>query len=555
MFDSLKSRFILIFALAALSVWTLVDRGVLLGLDLRGGTHLAVEIDDPTGAMNATARADAIDRALQIIRTRIDELGVAEPNIQKSGDERIIIELPGATAEDQQRAKDVIQRSAYLEFRIVRPISEIESALPRIDRLVQQKYGSMTFTGAEEEGAPAPAGGIGGIFEPGAGDTAAAADAEVDSAAAAAGTEPGTAAEDSAPAGGAGQARPFSSRLAAAGVGNELAVPIEELPAMETFLEDPEVQALVPRGTELVLGYPRNIGGVPEQFRLLYLLETRPMMTGQELEDAQAQRDPQFGHPLVTFELSRRGGRDFERATGAHVGEQMAIVLDNRVFSAPVIQSQIGTNGQITMEGSTIEDARDLALVLRAGALPAPITIVEERSVGPTLGADSIERGQIAGLVGVAIVIVMIIGYYRVAGALAIAALCFYVLYLLGILSGLRAALTFPGIAGIILSVGMAVDANVLIYERIREELDVGRNPRPAVSEGFKQALSAIVDSNVTTLITCLILYYVGTGPVRGFAVTLGVGIVASMFTAIFVTRTFFMLYLDRRPATAPISI
>lgn len=554
MFDSLKSRFILIFALAALSVWTLIDRGVLLGLDLRGGTHLAVEIDDPTGALSSSARADAIDRALQIIRTRVDELGVAEPTIQKSGDERILIELPGATAEDQQRAKDVIQRSAYLEFRIVRPISEIESALPRIDRLVQQKYGSMTFSDVEDAETPATSGGIGGIFEPGAEDTASGAATGVDSAVVAAAPEADASPEDSAAAG-AGEARPFSSRLAAAGMGNELAVPVEEIPAMEVFLADPEVQALVPRGTELVLGYPRSIGGVPEQFRLLYLLETRPMMTGQELEDAQAQRDPQFGHPLVTFELSRRGGRDFERATGAHVGEQMAIVLDNRVFSAPVIQSQIGTNGQITMEGSTIEDARDLALVLRAGALPAPITIVEERSVGPTLGADSVERGQIAGLVGVAVVIVMIIGYYRVAGALAIAALCFYVLYLLGILSGLRAALTFPGIAGIILSVGMAVDANVLIYERIREELDVGRSPRPAVSEGFKQALSAIVDSNVTTLITCLILYYVGTGPIRGFAVTLGVGIVASMFTAIFVTRTFFMLYLDRRPATAPISI
>src|SRR5690606_34331741 len=182
-------------------------------------------------------------------------------------------------------------------------------------------------------------------------------------------------------------------------------------------------------------------------------------------------------------------------------------------------------------------------------------TIVEERSVGPTLGADSVERGQIAGLVGVAVVIVMIIGYYRVAGALAIAALCFYVLYLLGILSGLRAALTFPGIAGIILSVGMAVDANVLIFERIREELAAGRSVRPAVNEGFKNALPAIIDSNLTTLITSLVLYYFGTGPVRGFAVTLGIGIIASLFTAVFVTRTFFMLYLQRRSSTAALSI
>jgi preprotein translocase subunit SecD len=328
-------------------------------------------------------------------------------------------------------------------------------------------------------------------------------------------------------------------------VGEELAIPADDVEAFERYLADPELQALVPRGTELVLGFPQTIAGQPEQYRPLYLLETRAMMTGEELEDAQAQRDPQFGHPIVTFQLSRRGGREFERATGAHVGDQMAIVLDNRVFSAPNIQSQIGMNGQIEMQGSPIEEARDLALVLRAGALPAPIHIVEERTVGPSLGADSIENGQVAGLIGVGIVILMVIGYYRLSGVLAVVALGFYVLYTLGILSGMRAALTFPGIAGLVLSVGMAVDANVLIYERIREELAAGRS----------NALSAIVDSNITTLITCLILYYVGTGPVRGFAVTLGIGVIASMFTAIFVTRTFFMFYLDRRPAASGLSI
>ena len=553
MFDSLKARFILILALAALSVWTLVDRGVLLGLDLRGGTQLNVEIDDPTNAMTPAARADATDRALQIIRTRIDELGVAEPTIQKVGEERILIELPGATAEDQARAKDIIQRSAFLEFRIVRQIAEMQASVPRIDRLVAQKYGATLGVDTASAAGDRQPGGLSGILQPGQGDSAEAAAAAADSA-----TADSAAAAESEAAGDSAAApssTPFSSRLAATGTGDELAVPIEELPAMEQILADPEVQALLPRGTSLVLGFPEQRAGVPEAFRLLYLLEDRAMMTGEELEDAQAQRDPQFGHPLVTFQLSRRGGRDFERATGANVGERMAIVLDNRVFSAPVIESQIGTNGQITMANSAIEDARDLALVLRAGALPAPITIVEERSVGPSLGADSIEKGQLAGMIGIVIVILMVISYYRVAGALAVVALCFYVLYMLGILAGLRAALTFPGIAGIVLSVGMAVDANVLIYERIREELWAGRSPRPAVSEGFRHALSAIVDSNVTTLITCLILYYVGTGPVRGFAVTLGIGIIASMFTAIFVTRSFFMLYLERRRSTSPISI
>lgn len=548
MFESLKARFILIFALAALSLWVLAQQGVLLGLDLRGGTHLAVEIDDPNNALTAQARIDAVDRALQIIRTRVDELGVAEPTIQKVGEERILIELPGATQEDQQRAKDVIQRSAHLEFRIVRPISELQSAIPRIDRLVAQKYG--TAAAAADSGAAAPAGGLGGIFEPGtpeadsvAADSAAAVAATGDTATA-------TAATDTAAA-----ARPFSSRVAATGVGEQLAIPIDALPDFERYVADPEVQALMPRGTELALGFPETVEGQPEQYRPLYLLETEPMMTGAELEDAQAQRHPQFGWPIVTFQLSRRGGRDFERATGAHVGEQMAIVLDNRVFSAPNIQSQIGTSGQIEMQGSQIEQARDLALVLRAGALPAPIHIVEERTVGPSLGADSIDQGMVAGVIGILLVVAMIIGYYRLSGIMAVIALAFYVLYMLAILAGLRAALTFPGIAGIVLSVGMAVDANVLIFERIREELDGGRSVRPAVNEGFKNALPAIIDSNLTTLITSLVLYRFGTGPVQGFAVTLGIGIVASLFTAVFVTRTFFMLYLDRRSSTAALSI
>ena len=212
-------------------------------------------------------------------------------------------------------------------------------------------------------------------------------------------------------------------------------------------------------------------------------------------------------------------------------------------------------NGQIEMQSSPIEEARDLALVLRAGALPAPIHIVEERTVGPSLGADSIDQGMMAGLLGIGLVVLMIVGYYRLSGVMAVIALGFYVLYMLGIISGMRADLTFPGIAGIVLSVGMAVDANVLIFERIREELAAGRSVRPAVNEGFKNALPAIIDSNLTTMITSVILYYFGTGPVKGFAVTLGIGIVASMFTAIFVTRTLFLLYLDRRSATTGISI
>jgi preprotein translocase subunit SecD len=234
----------------------------------------------------------------------------------------------------------------------------------------------------------------------------------------------------------------------------------------------------------------------------------------------------------------------------------MAVVLDNKVQSAPVIRQTLGRRAQIEMgTGSSLQEAQDLALVLRAGALPQPIRIVEERSVGPSLGADSVRQGKIAFAIGIIAVLLLMMAYYRVAGIMAVIALGVYVVLLLGGLAGLGATLTLPGIAGIILSIGMAVDANVLIFERIREELEAGKTARTAVDTGFEAALSAIVDANLTTLITAIILFQFGTGPVRGFAVTLVIGILASFFTAIYVTRTLFMIYLDRRAAGTPIKI
>ena len=224
-------------------------------------------------------------------------------------------------------------------------------------------------------------------------------------------------------------------------------------------------------------------------------------------------------------------------------------------MSAPVIRDRIGARGRIEMPGSTIEEARDLALVLRAGALTAPLRIMEERTVGPSLGDDSVSQGTRAFLVGLTFVLVVMVMYYRVAGLLAVFALGIYVILVLGGLAAINATLTLPGIAGLILSVGMAVDANVLIFERIREEVALGRATRTAVDEGFGHALSAIVDANITTLITALILYQFGTGPIQGFAITLSIGIVASFFSAIFVTKTFFYLYLTRKKASDAISI
>jgi preprotein translocase subunit SecD len=318
----------------------------------------------------------------------------------------------------------------------------------------------------------------------------------------------------------------------------------------------PEVQGLIPRSLELRWGVtPTGATAQEQQYELLYLLESRAMITGEYLEDAQAQRDPQLGQPLVTFQFNRPGGRKFEQATGAHVGDFMAIVLDQRVYSAPVIESQIGDRGEIRMQNSTIEEARDLALVLRAGALPVPMKIVEERSIGPSLGADSIEKGQLAGVIGVILVVLIMAFYYRLGGVMAILALCVYVLLVLGAAAAVDATLTMPGIAGIVLSVGMAVDANVLIFERIREEMALGRTPRTAIADGFQHAMSSIVDSQLTTLITALVLFQFGTGPIKGFAVTLSIGIIAGLFTAIFVTRSFFMLLLHRRPALRELSI
>jgi preprotein translocase subunit SecD len=330
----------------------------------------------------------------------------------------------------------------------------------------------------------------------------------------------------------------------------------QDIPTAERYLALDAVADAIPRGSELKWGVEPIAGGA-DSYRTLFVLEDEPLLTGEDLADAgPAARDPTFNQPYVPFETTRRGARKFERGTSRHVGDLMAIVLDNKVQSAPVIRQTLGRRAQIEMgTGSSLQEAQDLALVLRAGALPQPIRIVEERSVGPSLGADSVRQGKIAFAIGIIAVLLLMMAYYRVAGIMAVIALGVYVVLLLGGLAGLGATLTLPGIAGIILSIGMAVDANVLIFERIREELEAGKTARTAVDTGFEAALSAIVDANLTTLITAIILFQFGTGPVRGFAVTLVIGILASFFTAIYVTRTLFMIYLDRRAAGTPIKI
>jgi preprotein translocase subunit SecD len=339
------------------------------------------------------------------------------------------------------------------------------------------------------------------------------------------------------------------------GMPGEYLVPETAFPRVDSLINLPAVQRLVPRG--LVLRWaasPTSVG--VQSYRYLYALQERSIVTGANLIDAQAQLDPLTNAPIVTFRLDRQGGRKFGDETGRHVGDYMAILLDGRVQGRPpVIQSRISQNGQITLSGKSLQEAQDLALTLKAGALPIPLRIIEERQVGASLGKDAIRSGIIAGLIGTLFVVIVITSYYRVAGLLAVGALLLYVLFTLGGLAMLDATLTLPGLAGLVLSIGIAVDANVLIFERIREELAAGKTVPLAVDEGFRHAMTAIIDSNVTTMLTGLFLFQFGTGPVRGFAVTLILGILASMITAVFVTRTLFMLWLQRKPAMATLSI
>ncbi len=498
-----------------------------LGLDLQGGIHLALEVDQSRGPVPDPA--EAIRRAERVVRTRIDQFGTTEPVVQVVGRNRLIVELPGE--KDPERAKHVIQQTAFLEFRITDMQSKFRDAIPAID-------GALRAAGVQAPG-NAPVSAVSQLF---GADTA-----KQKKQGAKQKQRPDTA--------GLNAPGPLSSLLYQGALPGEYLVPVEQVPVAESLLARPEVQRLVPRGIELKWG-TQDISRGARSFQMLYAVEDRPIITGDELEKATARRDQLTNQSVVDFVLSRRGGRTFERETGRHVNDYMAIILDGRVQGQPpIIKSQIGQRGQIELGAKALQEAQDLALVLRAGALPAPLTIVEERTIGPSLGRDSIADGVRAGIVGVALVVLIMVIYYRLSGALAVAALTFYVLLTLGGLAAFGFTLTLPGLAGLVLSVGIAVDANVLIFERIREELQHGKLIRTAVDEGFKHAMSAIIDSNVSTALTAAILYLVGTGPVQGFAITLIIGIIASMFTAIFVVRTFYMIWLQRRPDMATLSV
>jgi preprotein translocase subunit SecD len=505
------------------------------GLDLQGGMHLALEVDESKGSV--ADKSDALDRALKVVRNRIDQFGVAEPVVQRVGEDRIIVELPGI--DDPERAEALIKTSAFLTFQIVDKANTLERSLPRIDAVLKAR-GVDVAAGPKSGGDTAQGGALADLLTPSGDSTVRVAQ---DSAAADTGLITG--ARDGA----------FSKLLQPGGMPGEYFVSFSDTGTVARYLEMPDVRALVPPGRVIRWGAiddnARRSG-----FRPLYVLESRAIIRGdQHLKDARPNTDPIEGN-LVLFELTNEGGRRFGAETGKHIGDNLAIVLDDVVMGTPpVIQDVIRTRGQITMRGKPLQEAQDLALVLRAGSLPVPLRIMEVRSLGASLGEDAIEEGKRAGILGMALVVIIMIVYYRFSGALAVGGLAVYVLITLAILAGFDAVLTLPGIAGFVLSIGMAVDANFLIFERIREELDRGKTVRTAINEGFDHAFSAIIDTHVTTALTALILYQIGTGPVRGFAVTLIAGIVASLFTAVFVVRTLFLLWLSRSRGAQTLSI
>jgi preprotein translocase subunit SecD len=305
-----------------------------------------------------------------------------------------------------------------------------------------------------------------------------------------------------------------------------------------------------PEGTEIVPGASQT-GAEDEVF---YLVDRVPVITGRDLKNARQSIDFETNQPNVSFTLQPEGANKFRRATQANVGRQLAIILDGRIMSAPVIQSAIYDQGQITGQ-FTLEEAQDLALVLRSGALPASLEYQEERTVGPSLGADSIRSGIMASLVGFAAVVLAILFYYRLAGINAVVALVFNLVMLMGAMAYFGATLTLPGIAGVILTIGMGVDSNILIFERIKEELRGGKTPRTAISAGFGKVFWTIFDTHLTSLVAALILFQFGTGPVQGFAVTLSIGLLANVFTSVFVSRFIFDLVLGGRRQIETLSI
>jgi SecD/SecF fusion protein len=485
---------------------------------------------------------DAINRVLEILVNRIDQFGVAEPTIQKQGNQRIIVELAGV--QDSERARALLESTALLEFFIVKDINTTNQLMVRIDQVLKgdESLAAVTKTTIDKKS---------NEFQESDDQTVSVSELFGE-------TEDSEASSDSAVVDeNIFAERPFSAMLR--NLGQTIGVPEKNIYAVKKILERPEVQEkLAAVGGMFLFSHKAEeyplVDGTLETMYSLFLVEDAAELTGGVVEEAKANLGPQgstsAGQPIVNLTMNSDGARKWSIVTGSNVGRQVALVLDKKVHMAPNIREKI-SGGSTLIEGfADINEAKDIAIVLRAGALPAPVDIIEERVIGPSLGADSVRSGTLSVIIGLGIVLVFMLIYYRFSGLIADFALIWNIVLVLAVLASLQATLTLPGIAGLILTVGMSIDANVIIFERIREELRKGKTPKAAVKSGYDRALTTIIDANMTTVIAALVLWQFGTGPIKGFATVLFWGILISMFTAIFVTRTIFNTLTSRKGFT-----
>lgn len=582
--STIKSRFLLILFVFGLAIYSLVpsikvlnltddkisqmsseelnnlsSKALKLGLDLKGGIHIVLEVDLPQLTSNLARNkdskfetfineldknysiqdidffelfeeqvqksdlklqryfsalgrtndeiisqlsiesTDALNRIVQIIQNRIDQFGVSEPSIQKQGNSRVVIELAGI--DNAERARDLLQSTALLELMIVKDVENTNSLIKQIDLTLD----AINSTSSDDN--------IDNLFS----------------------------GNDN-----------LSSILST--IGSNLAIQVSKVEKLNNILNEEDVkQILRATNSTLLLSNSSIILSDElegEEYFLVYHLYNNAELSGGVIEDAQmrlSQSGVTAGQATVHIDMNGDGSREWARITGANINKRIAIVLDKKVHMAPVIRSQI-YGGQTVIEGmSSIQEAEDIAIVLRAGALPVPVSIAEERTVGASLGADSVKQGRLSITFGLLIVVIFIVAYYRLSGIIASFAVLGTLTLLLGVLATLGATLTLPGIAGLILTVGMSIDANVIIFERIKEELRIGKSVKSAIDSGYAKALSTIVDANITTGIAAAILYQYGTGPIKGFATVLFWGIIVSMFTSIIVTRFIYDFIISRK--------
>lgn len=449
---------------------------------------------------------DSIRRVIEIIQNRVDQFGVAEPTIQKQGNNRVIVELAGI--QDSERARDLLQSTALLELMIVKDIESTNALIRQLD----------SITATSNEKAVNNDNEINELFDTTGSDNF-----------------------------------NFSSLLIS--VGGNLAISSKNLSSFKDILSQANVKQILDATNSTVLISNSSIAlvneiGEEEEFYTLYHLFNNAELTGGVIEDAQmrlSQAGVTAGQAVVEVEMNSEGSREWARITGANINNRIAIVLDRKVHMAPVIRSQIFGGGTVIEGLDSIEEAEDIAIVLRAGALPVPVTIAEERTVGASLGADSVTKGTLSMAIGLLLVVIFIVLFYKMSGLIASFSVMWTLILLLGVLALLEATLTLPGIAGLILTVGMSVDANVIIFERIKEELRNGKSVRSAIDSGYERAITTIVDANLTTGIAAAVLYQYGSGPIKGFATVLFWGIIVSMFTAIIVTRFVFDFVTSRK--------